>query len=59
MTPSFPAECKWVISAEDRSPDLRLFQPPSQKRTPGLVSSGFVELSALGGATLAEILPSW
>ena len=30
MAPSFPSERKRVKSAEDRSPDLRLFQPPSQ-----------------------------
>ena len=32
MAPSFPSERKRVKSAEDRSPDLRLLQPPSQSR---------------------------
>jgi len=32
MAPSFPSERKRVESAWDRSPDLRLLQPPSQKR---------------------------
>ena len=44
MTPSFPSERKRVKGAEDRSPDLRLLQPPSQKRnrkgSPPVVSSG-------------------
>ena len=31
--PSFPSERKRVGGAEDRSPDLRLFQPPSHERT--------------------------
>jgi hypothetical protein len=30
MAPSFPSERKRVKNAEDRSPDLRLLQPPSR-----------------------------
>ena len=32
MAPSFPSERKRVKSASDRSPDLRLLQPPSQRQ---------------------------
>jgi hypothetical protein len=44
MAPSFPSERKRVKSAEDRSPDLRLFQPPSQKRALAARSQWFIGL---------------
>jgi hypothetical protein len=47
IAPSFPSERKAGEKREDRSPDLRLLQPPSQKRVQGLVSSGFPDPPAL------------
>jgi hypothetical protein len=59
MTGSFvPLGTQAGLSAEDRSPDLRLLQPPSQNRAQKashpVVSVGH---SARSGKTLAEILP--
>src|SRR5271166_265610 len=46
--PPFPSERKRVGGAKDRSPDLRLFQPPSQRRAHrAYASSGFAALPLL------------
>jgi hypothetical protein len=58
MAPSSPSERKAVEDAEDRSPDLRPFQPPSQTRAKWARVQWFPEFSAISEKTLAEFLPS-
>ena len=57
MAPSFPSERKRVKSAEDRSPDLRLLQLPSQSKPEGSPPVDSRGIPRVGGKTLAEILP--